>query len=298
MNAIAHASSSFDVGRALTIAAIGGAVVAGGIMLAPHILPSIGIGAGEMAAESLGMLHEAGGIAGGVNKVLAAVPLVGSKLAEGGFFNAIATGIVGLGGVMLGDSIAQDENGAAAMRWGKFIKYGALITSALIALPTVLTAIGSGLIFLSTLTEDVTLSSNMVAWVNRTLGTMAGPDHPMLGLSGVAAALPHFITCGTSLLPAALSFKLWRDDRKEEEAADAAKRDMHGNPLPAEDRNNNLTKEEVALTHQYNESTPAQRILLKKHLLAKGYEPDFHADGTIHLYKHASSQAQTGARSI
>ena len=240
------------VSTALSALAIGGIVVAGSIMLAPHVLPSLGYGSGAMAEEAMWALHDGSGIAGRLNsEFVAAIPFIGGKLAEGGFFNAITTGIIGIGGVMLGDSIGQKENGESSIRLGKFIKYGALITSALVALPTVLTAIGSGLIFLSTLSSDVTFASSyMIPWVRDTIGTMAGPDHPMMGLLGFTAAIPHFITCGASLLPAALTLKLWRDDKKEalQEAAQNAS-------TPA---NSNTTSEPISLSAQIKLDTPPQ----------------------------------------
>jgi hypothetical protein len=284
-------SRASNVSTALSVLAVGGILAAGTVMIAPHILPALGAGSEEMAARSMWMLHESSGLAGTLNEGLAAVPFIGSKLAEGGFFNAIVTGIVGVGGVMLGDSIGQKENGETAVRWGKFIRYGALVTSALVALPTVLTALGSGIIFLSTLAEDSVLSSNIVSLINSSIGTMAGVDHPMTGLSGITAALPHFITCGASLLPAALSFKLWRDDKKTENALSKVPgafiaKDKHGNPLPANDANHHITQDEFELMERYNNASPTQKILLKKEILKQGYEPDFHDDGTIHLYKH------------
>ncbi len=293
-------SNGFSVSTALSALAIGGVVVAGAIMLAPHMLPSLGYGSGAIAEESMWALHAESGIAGALNKGLAAVPLIGSKLAEGGFFNAITTGIIGIGGVMLGDSIGQKENGETAVRWGKFIKYGALVTSALVALPTVLTAIGSGMIFLSTLASDISFTSDtMIPWINSTIGTMAGVDHPMMGLSGIAAAIPHFITCGASLLPAALSLKLWRDDKKEVAADQEFEypknysfiaKNKHGEALPFNDPNHYMTPQEFALVEEYNNAKPAKKILLKKEILEQGYNPDFHADGTVHLHKHDHAQ--------
>lgn len=281
------ASGESTVSTALSVIAIGGIVTAGAVMLAPHVLPALGVGSEEMATRAMMILHESSGIAGAINQGLAAVPLIGSQLAEGGFFTAITTGIIGMGGVLMGDSMAQEKNSESTRGWGKFIKYGALVTSALIALPTVLTAIGSSLIFLAaTLTNDMAFASNVVSTVKSTIGTMAGVGHPMLGLSGFAAAIPHFMTCGTALLPAALSVKLWKDDKREEKQPYVA-RDRHGNPLPESDRNHDMTQEEIALVARYNEAKPVEKILLKQEILAQGYDPDFHDNGTVHLYKHA-----------
>lgn len=222
-----HSHSTHDAGatsfltpsRVLVGLAIGGAAA---VILAPHVLPALGIGSGDMAAELMWTLHthEAGsGIAGGINQLLASVPLVGKGLAAGGVFNAAATGVVGIGGVLLGNFIARREDGSHGIKWGNVIKYGALLTSALIALPTVLTALGAGIIYLANLLEpvgSVSLTNSVIGWVDKTIGTMGPMGGAVSGLSGAAAALPHFLTCGVSLLPAALSFSLLEKNPKTE----------------------------------------------------------------------------------
>lgn len=297
MNHDDHEQSS-KVSNALTALAIGGAVVGGAVMLAPHVLPALGYGSPELASYSLNMLHESSGIAGGINEMLGAVPFIGSRLAEGGFFNAITTGIIGVGGVMLGDLVGQDKDNKTAVNIGKAIRYGALATSALIALPTVLTAIGAGIIFLSTLGGDAVMSSGIVEMVNNSIGSMAGGEHPMMGMSGLAAAVPHLLTCGTVLLPSALSLKLWKDDQAETLTALENKKpysfiakDTKGNALPFTDPNHFMTPDEFALVEEYNSAKPAKKILLKKQILAQGYLPDFHDDGTVHLYSHGGAHA-------
>jgi hypothetical protein len=305
----ASAPNEWTISTALSAAAIGGIVATGALILAPHVLPWVGIGNAETATTATSLLHQSTGIAGTINEGLAALPLIGSKLAEGGFFNAVVTGIIGVGGVVLGDSIGQKENGETAITWGKFIKYAALATSALIAMPTVLTALGSGMIYLSILADpivtfgDTVFSSQIATLVNNTIGTMAGLNHTMMGLSGIAAAIPHFITCGASLLPAALSVKLWRDDKQEAALApydyprhgySFIAKNKHGIPMPPEDKNHYMTPREAALVERYNDAKPAQKILLKKEILAQGYDPDFHADGTVHLHKHTHDQHHAG----
>ncbi len=208
-----HRDASFDVSRVLTRLAIGGAVVGAGIILAPYVLPAIGIGSKDMAEEALFVLHtsaESGGsgLAGFINRGLAEVPLIGGRLAAGGLFNTAATALVGIGGVLLGNFVEKREDGSAHIRWGRAIKYAALATSAIIAMPTVLSALSTGLIFLSLLPENVHLANAVIRSVDKTLGTVGMHDAAIAGFSGAAAAIPHFLTCGVSLLPAALSLSL------------------------------------------------------------------------------------------
>lgn len=209
--------------KILTRIAIGGAVAGAAIILAPHVLPALGIGTADMAQEAMFVLHRSAegggsGLSGLVNRGLAAVPLVGEKLAEGGLFNAGATALVGGGGVLLGKALARQEHGADGIKWGRILQYAALATSALIALPTVLTALGSGVIFLSTLAGDAPFANRIIAGVDATLGTSAHPGKSNMGFSGVAAVLPHLLTCGVALVPAALSYSI-SDDAPEESFA-------------------------------------------------------------------------------
>ena len=294
---------SFTVSRALTVAAIGGAVITAGIILAPHLLPALGIGGEEMLENTMWPVHgniasntlpigEAGsGLAGVINRAMANyIPGIGEKLAQGGLFNAGVSMAVGLGGGFLGRFIENREDGCH-LKWGTIIKYGALITSALIALPTILTGLSMGIMFLSRFSADNEVIDKTVRVIDGALGVSGGRMHnAFLGLGGPAAALPHFITCGASLLPVAVTAKYWRGDH-ENPSPDYTALDTKGNPLPAADRNHAMTRDEIALTEQYNAAVPAKKILLKKEILEQGYEPDFHADGTVHLYKHGEHHA-------
>jgi len=215
-----HTAAEHRVSRILTGVALGGIAVGAGIILTPYLLPAVGIGSAEMAQEAMWVLHNAAdaggsGLAGAVSRALAAVPLIGTQLAAGGLFNALATGVVGVGGVLLGNYIAKGEDGKKRIKWGNVIKTAALITSALIALPTVLTSIGTGLIFLSTLAGEVGVANSMIALVESTIGTMGGMEGSLMGFSGLAAAIPHFLTCGISLLPMAVSLSLYNKNGDE-----------------------------------------------------------------------------------
>jgi hypothetical protein len=285
--------SIFTVSNALTALAIGAVAVGATVILAPHILPSLGVG-GEDLAEQAGLIlhHEPTGIAGSINSVLASVPLIGAELAKGGLFTAFTSATAGLGGIALSQFMEKNEDGSKNIKWSKVIRYGALATSALIALPTVLTALGTGIIYLSMLLESSISAIDptvVVGTVGSTIGSIGGEHQTaLLGASGVAAALPHLLLCCTSMLPAALSFKLWKDDKREEaNATDFAGR-VGGSKrvLPPDDPNRFVTQEEKNWVEAYNQAPMPIKQSMQGWLKSKGYTPDFHADGTVHLYQH------------
>jgi hypothetical protein len=216
----------FTVSRVLAGVAIGAAA----IVLAPHILPALGVG-GASAGEALALAEEAGaalghstaasGLAGSINTVLGAVPFVGAKLTEGGLFAGLAAGVTGIGGVLLSNFVAQKEDGTSSIKWSKVIKYAALATSAIIALPTALTSLGVGLIYLASLAKGAGLLSpaavsNVITGVGATLGTIGGVAHnAMMGLSGIGAAIPHFLTCGMTMVPTAMAMTVLKEDPQQ-----------------------------------------------------------------------------------
>jgi hypothetical protein len=205
-----HHGAEHQTSRWLTRLALGGLVTTGVVIAAPYALPAMGIGSAAMAQESMWVLHNAAdaggsGLAGFAGGLLSKLPLVGETLAAGGLYNALATGVVGIGGVLLGNYVAKREDGSKKIKWGNVIKTAALIASALIALPTVLTSLGYGIIFLSTLAGDVAVANSAIEIVGSTIGTTAGMDGAMFGASGIAAAVPHFLTCVMPTVPLALS---------------------------------------------------------------------------------------------
>ncbi len=185
--------------------AIGVAAVAGAVILAPYELPIIGVGSADLALESITAMHGSGlgtGLAGGINSMLSAVPAFGPALAEGGMFAALASGVVGIGGVMLGNHMQKSEDGTKKFSYGKLVKTAALITSALIALPSILSAISVGLVYLTAALGNHVLAGSAVGMLSGTIGSMGGAlSGPSLA-TGASAALPHLLTCGTALVPA------------------------------------------------------------------------------------------------
>ena len=127
-----HAHDSHPAGTDwLKVAGIGVALITGAVILAPYVLPLVGIGDATLGQTALNAMHGTGlggGLAGKVNGLLNAVPFVGEALTKGGLASAIATGVTGIGGVLLGNFIEQRDDGNGSIRWGKVIRYGALLT--------------------------------------------------------------------------------------------------------------------------------------------------------------------------
>lgn len=198
--------------------AIGGLVASTAIILAPYVLPSLGIGSNELTIESATIMHGPGagsGIAGSVNSVLEAVPGIGTELAKGGLVTSLVSGVVGIGGILLGNYIQKKDDGTRRFNYGKIIKTAALITSALIALPSVLSGISVGLVYLCGALGDHTLATAATGLLTRTIGCI-GSSAITAGAStgALAAAIPHIATCGAAILPAAITYGMSSDLQK------------------------------------------------------------------------------------
>jgi len=197
---------------------LGTALLAGGVILSPYVLPALGYGTQERAFEIMSNLQHAtisSGLAGTINSGLGALPLIGSTLAAGGIWPAAIAGAVGIGGVLLGRYLEKKHNGKPGINWGKVIKYAALSTSLLIALPSILSSITVGITYMSYAFGDLELAEAAGTFLAKTIGVVGTASHTVTGLTGALAALPHFLTCGLPLVPAALSLFM-EDDKKPE----------------------------------------------------------------------------------
>ncbi len=200
----------------LKLLAIGTTLAAGAVIISPYILPLLG-GNANLATQAITALHggviggTVGSLAEGINAMINAFPVVGPVLAQGGLASAAATGIIGIGGVLLGRYIDTNDDGTRHIRWGKLITAAAITTSALIALPTALTGISVGLTYLVALAAGTQAASLVATALANSIGSVGAMNFFPAGLSGIAAVLPHLLTCGVSLLPAALSISLARN---------------------------------------------------------------------------------------
>lgn len=214
---------------------LAGAAMSAGIILAPHLLPMVGVGDLEIAKDALQSLHPfdtGAGLAG----FLGSLPVVGS-VASSGFMGAVATGVVGIGGVLLGNYVEKNEDGSSRIKWGNVIKTAAIATSILFALPTVLTGVSMGLIYLGQVAVEsgmleAATASGLFGVVANTIGTIGGAVHSgMMGTSGLLATLPHLLTCGVSLVPATISWAISGDP--EEPAVTASNERYKASIMPS-----------------------------------------------------------------
>lgn len=193
----------------------------GTLTLAPYILPLIGIGQTDSAGGIMHLVSASPtgdivgtGWAAGAQKAIAAIPgvggaltstepvqLLGMTLASGAVTTLLATAGIGIGGVLLANWMekheAPDQQG---IRWSKVVRFAALATSALIALPGILGAISVGITFFAGLLGPAgSASYTGVAMQNFTGATNMHAGSAAAG--GIAAMLPHLFTCGLAAVP-------------------------------------------------------------------------------------------------
>lgn len=186
---------------------LGASALVGGVILAPAVLPLIGIGSYDVAAEIATAMHGTGtgsGLAGLVNSGIGAVPLVGEALAKGGLTTALTAGGIGIGGLLWGERVAEADK-TRQIPWGRIIKAAALATTVLIALPGLLTGISVGIAFLADVVGGVTWSSQAITFLAGTVGSTGAMDAATSATS-LGAIAPHLLTCGTAALPLAGSW--------------------------------------------------------------------------------------------
>ena len=187
---------------------IGGGVLATGLIVAPHLLAS----AGFCTLEYDKMLNActnaptvATGIIGFAHNALASIPAIGGTIAEGGIANTVATGVIGIGGALLGNYVQRNSDGKSQIKWGSVIKTAALLTSAFIALPALLPALGMGVtflanVFLATATADI-VGAAVASTVGSVAGVVPSSSAAQIGL----LVVPHLLTCGLSFGSAAIA---------------------------------------------------------------------------------------------
>jgi hypothetical protein len=203
--------------HALPVIGLGLGVATAAVMLAPTILPLLGVGDSELAQEAVLVMHGTGlgsGFAGQVNQLLNSVPYIGETLSQASFKTAGIVGATGIGGYLLGKFIEKRESDNS-FSLGKTIRYASLATSALIALPAALTSIGVGIVYLAATLSGPELANQAIDFFIQTTGVTGEAGVAAAGLSGIAATLPHLLTCGVPLIPAFLHLHAHRKDKKD-----------------------------------------------------------------------------------
>lgn len=201
-------------------------IAASGVIVAPYIGDALKLSSTSVH-DIMHSLHGGGygtGLAGGINSMLASVPVIGETLAEGGIATAGTSGLIGIGGVLLGNYIEKhrkDED-KDKPNWGKIIKYAALTTSALIALPSILTGLSVGISYIASL-AGAEAAASAIGAVSGTIGAIGEMNH-MSAAGGIGSMLTHIITCGGAAL--SVTGAIYADNKYEHEHD---KPHIHGN---------------------------------------------------------------------
>lgn len=193
---------------------LGGVLGASGLIAAPYVGDLIT--GGDAVPEIMSGLHGTqlgSGLAGGFNSLLNSVPLVGETLSAGGMATAISSGVIGIGGVLLGNYIDKKPRREKSLPWGKIIKYAAITTSLLIALPSILTGISIGVSYLAGL-GGVELASSAMDLMANTIGATGASGASSAGV-GLSTAFTHLLTCGGAALSMCGAIYLDRDSAKK-----------------------------------------------------------------------------------
>ena len=191
---------------------IGTALVTGAVILAPYVLPHLGISGTVFCPPHM----EFTGIAGAIHNAINAVPVIGSIIAKGEIGGALITGAIGIGGVLLGNFLEKKQNGTNGVNWGKVIRYAAITTTMLIAMPTVLTGVTAGLVYLTSAFAP-SLTQSAITFLTGTVGSVCSMSSSGLSSSAapISMGLSHLLSCGSALFPAAATFFMGGDKTQE-----------------------------------------------------------------------------------
>lgn len=187
---------------------IAGGVATSALIVAPYIGDAIGISAASVP-EIMNNLHQHGlgsGLAGAANGLLNMIPLAGETLSAGGMITTATSGIIGIGGILLSNYLGRRYHKPNEVKWQKAIKYAALTTSILIALPSILTGISVGLAYFAAFAGAGAVGSALTSMATA-IGTIGEAGMATAG-AGIGSALTHLITCGGAALSVAGSIYL------------------------------------------------------------------------------------------
>ena len=185
---------------------IGTALITGAVILAPYVLPHLGFKAAE-----IGMVH--GGLAGAIHSAIASVS---GMLANGEWQGTLLTGVVGIGGVLLGNFLEKKQDGKDGINWGKVIRYAAITTTMIIAMPAVLTSISTGIAYLCAISGNAALIAAAPTFLAATIGGVHTAGMMAAGSGLGAMAVQHLITCGPAVLPSIAAYFLGGNKKEEQ----------------------------------------------------------------------------------
>lgn len=200
-----------------------GGLAAGAIALTPIITQAVAMQGGAAKALAQSAISSCGsgipsGWAASIAEGIGQVPLVGGALAAGGYATIGASAALAIGGMLFGNYLDK-QTPPEGFPWGRVVRWGCLITSALVAAPIVLSGLSMGLTFLSSYAAVYGYSaiSSLAAFASSTFGTL-GVSGALTGSAmaqGSAAMMTvHALTCA---LPIGASVFLFGKKRPADE---------------------------------------------------------------------------------
>ena len=147
-----------------------------GFALLPVLLPWLGIGggAGEVAATICSTTARSNqtGWAGAIAGALSHIPVLGAGLATAGIPSVAIAAAVGIGGVLLARHLEKKGTQFYGLPAGRIVRWLALGTSVLFALPAILSGITMSLHFLATMFNlpgyvTIAMSMPLDSWQTR-----------------------------------------------------------------------------------------------------------------------------------
>ncbi len=247
-----NAESEHDHSHHLNPWLLGGLGAVGAVTLAPYILPLFDVGSfenaenimhgigGHSVVDAAGVPSSfgrglAGSVASGISKIPligsiltsaapVEIPLIGITLTTGVLATLGVTAAIGIGGVMLANKLEKQENADSKIHWSKIIRYTAMATTALIALPNILSGLSVGIASLAMAVGGYGAANSAILALQSTIGATAMAETAMAGNTAnaiVGITVPHLISCGSGLLPAVLPF-LFNKSKDSEKATEVS----------------------------------------------------------------------------
>lgn len=181
---------------------ISGALATTALVAAPYALSALGLGPPDLSDQIMsycGKEPEGSGLAGLLTRTATGIPGIGQYLGAGTWISLLFSAGFGIGGVVLGNYIHQHFDKPGSIQWGKIIKYAGIATSALIALPSLLSGITMGLTFITFLANSEA-GMGLYNFLSSTLGII-GSASSIGPSAGLTSLMPHFLMCGAGALP-------------------------------------------------------------------------------------------------
>lgn len=272
------ALSSLESGLSKWLLVAGIAAVA--LVLAPVILPYFGIGGAAAAAlseECCTIVGTKTGMAWGLTKAIESIPVIGTYLSTAGGQNILAPAATILGGQAVGSLVSHYEKAAGKKGTiGSFIRIASMGVGVVLSLPAILPGIGHGVQFASRLAGMGEYGNAIAQFLGNTHActSVATTNGIMGGVSTLAAHLPCAIPAVVASFPL---------------LAPAMAKDSS---LAPHDPNHAITSEQQTLVEAYNQASLPQKVIMQQWFHDHGFDPDFHTDGTMHLYKHPDKIAR------